>query len=210
MANLRRDGPEPLLALPDPAVTAIQQVVAKQPQRQVVAPDRRRRQPVITRHQTAREILHVTSRPVPRKRHGKLAESSYQQQSRLDRGVGQQPRLLLSSPPRQHRRKHRRRLIKMHHTGRQNQMGRARNTHADPSNAVNLDATMTTGSYQLPTSIHATRTPAARHETRRKHSPRAPPAPVNSELIRGLHALSARSVTVVVPSVSPNLRAHLR
>ena len=45
VADLRRDRPEPVLALVDPAVAAVQQVVAEQPQRQVVAPDRRGRQP---------------------------------------------------------------------------------------------------------------------------------------------------------------------
>jgi hypothetical protein len=151
VADLGRDRPEPDLTLAYPAVAAVEQVVAEQPQRQVIATDRGGRPPVIARHQAGREVLHVARGPLPRERLRERAEPAYQRHPRRDRDIRQQPRPLLPCPARDHRLEHRARLVEMDDTRRQRQLSGTRNVHSIPLPVVNLNATLTTGSYQAQT-----------------------------------------------------------
>src|SRR3954453_9117295 len=82
----------------------------------------------------------------------------------------------------------------MHHPGRQNQVGRARNTQRATLRAVNLNATMTTTSYEDRGYPPATSTSPASRGRGIDIRPGALPVPVNCELIRGRYHHGARGV----------------
>src|SRR5664279_1234132 len=85
VADLGRDGVEPVPALLGPLIALVGQVVTKQSQRQVVATDRGQRQPVATRGQRDREVLDITRCPLPRMRARELGEPAHQLLPAADR-----------------------------------------------------------------------------------------------------------------------------
>ena len=92
MADRHRMGARPELALArrGPAIPAIAQVLAEQPQVRLVTPDRRQGQPPLG-HQRLRPLLHVRRAPVPRVLVGERQEPADQPLPRRDR-VLPQPR----------------------------------------------------------------------------------------------------------------------
>ena len=115
--------PELVLAGRGPAIPAIAEVLAEQPQVRLVAPDRRRSQPLL-RHQRLRPLIHVRRTPAPRVLVGELQEPADQPLPRRYRVLPQPARRLLSPPAAQHRLEHRVLRPQLHHPGHQLQMRR--------------------------------------------------------------------------------------
>ena len=115
--------PELVLAGRGPAIPAIAEVLAEQPQIRLVAPDRRRSQTLL-RHQRLRPLLHVRRNPAPRVLVGELQEPADQPLPRRYRVLPQPARRLLSPPAAQHRLEHRVLRPQLHHPGHQLQMRR--------------------------------------------------------------------------------------
>ena len=103
VADLGRDLSEAVSAHLGPLVAGIGEVVAEQAQRQVIAADRRDRQPVLAARQRHREVLDVAGAPAPRIGLGELGEATHQPLPTGDRVLSEHPGPLLSGPPGQHR-----------------------------------------------------------------------------------------------------------
>ena len=115
--------PELVLAGRGPAIPAIAEVLAEQPQIRLVAPDRRRSQTLL-RHQRLRPLIHVRRNPAPRVLVGELQEPADQPLPRRYRVLPQPARRLLSPPAAQHPLEHRVLRPQLHHPGHQLQMRR--------------------------------------------------------------------------------------
>ena len=142
VADLRGDLIEAVAALLGPLVAGIGEVVAEHPQRQVIAPDRRDRPPVLPRRQRHRKVLHVTRIPIPRVGLGEFGEPAHESLPFGDRALAEHAGALLPGPAGQHRLEDSDLFVEMQDTLDQNQPSGPRRVGHKPHWAVAVEITV--------------------------------------------------------------------